>query len=268
MENTKNVINSYVEYAKFYDYDQRNITKDDIPFFIDYAKKVNGDILELACGTGRVLLPLAKEGFNVTGIDKTEEMLEQFKKKLSNFEVASKVTLYNADMTSFDLGREFPLVTIPYRTFQLLIDEEDQKNCLKMVRNHLTDDGLFIITVFFPGGLDESWTTYPEQEDWVLKNEQNGLSYKGTNVKKGIDVKNQIMYPQLKVYETDKNGNENVYTQEIGLKYYEEDQIIGLLQNSGFSIEEKFGYYDKRPIGKGSEMIFVCKKVTNVKKRI
>lgn len=255
-------VNDYTDFAHLYDFDDRSITKDDIPFFLEYAKKINGDILELACGTGRVLLPLAKAGFNVWGLDITKEMLEQFKMKLSREteDVQNRVTLIEQDMTSFKLDKKFSMITIPYRTFQLLINDTDQINCLKNVHSHLSDNGTFILTVFRPGQLTEDWTKYPEQEDWSRKDEETGITYKATNAKTGIDVNKQIIYPDLNYYITEKSGEVKKLTQRVALKYYQEYQIKNLLQETGFEVVEEFGYYDKRPLGEGTEYILVCKK--------
>jgi 2-polyprenyl-3-methyl-5-hydroxy-6-metoxy-1,4-benzoquinol methylase len=55
--------------ARLFDVDNRDLLQDDIPFYIEYAKQHQGDILELGCGTGRMALSLAAEGFRVTGLD-------------------------------------------------------------------------------------------------------------------------------------------------------------------------------------------------------
>ena len=83
MGNNKEV-NLFRVTASLYDLDQRNITKDDIPFYLEYASKLHGSILELACGTGRVTIPLANEGYNIWGIDLSKEMLDQLKVKMEN----------------------------------------------------------------------------------------------------------------------------------------------------------------------------------------
>ena len=75
--------NLFQKAAFLYDYDDRDIVKDDIPFYLEYAAKYPGDILELACGTGRVALVLAQNGHQVYGIDLSGSMLEQFRSKLA-----------------------------------------------------------------------------------------------------------------------------------------------------------------------------------------
>lgn len=144
--------------------------QDDLPFYLERARLAGGDILELACGTGRVGIPLARAGFRVTGVDLSSDMLARFREKLQREDeaTASRVELREADMADFDLGRTFPLVIIPFRSFQLLTEEDQAIRCLRNVRRHLRKDGTFIVNVFKPyGKLDESWVQ-PEMEDWVV----------------------------------------------------------------------------------------------------
>lgn len=95
--------------AGLYDLDERPVTTDDVPFYVKWAKS---PVLELGCGTGRVLIPLAQEGFEVHGLDLSREMLLELEKKLP---ADSRVQLYHADMCEFDLRRNFPFVIIPLR---------------------------------------------------------------------------------------------------------------------------------------------------------
>lgn len=166
MSNNKKV-NLYRVTASLYDLDQRNITKDDISFYLEYASKLHESILELACGTGRVTIPLANEGYNIWGIDLSKEMLGQLKVKMKNLqkEAKQRIHITHADMTNFELGRVFSLIIIPFRSFQSLTSEEQQKACLHTIYRHLSEDGHFIINVFKPyAQLDKSWIQ-PEASD-------------------------------------------------------------------------------------------------------
>ena len=74
------------------------------------------------------------------------------------------------------------------------------------------------------------------------------------------DVENQIIYPELIYYVTDQDGIEEKIVEPLSLKYYYEEQMRNLLQSNGFKIIEEIGYYDRRPISEGPELIFICKK--------
>ena len=261
MGNNKEV-NLFRVAAGLYDLDQRNITKDDISFYLEYASKLPGSILELACGTGRVTIPLANEGYNICGIDLSKEMLDQLKVKMENLqeEVKQRIHITQADMTNFELGRVFSLIIIPFRSFQLLISEEQQKACLHTVHRHLSEEGYFIINVFKPyAQLDKSWIQ-PEILDWETVDPVTGNKVQRTHIRREIDLENQIIYPELIYYVTDQDGIEEKIVEPLALKYYYEEQIRNLLQSNGFKIVEEMGYYDRRQISEGPELIFICKK--------
>jgi len=255
--------NLYRATANFYDLDQRNVVQDDIPFYIERAKRIQGDVLELACGTGRVLLPMAQAGINVWGLDLSKEMLDQLDPKKSRLDqnVKDRIHTIHGDMSNFDLERKFSLIIIPFRGFQALTTNEQQKSSLQIIHRHLVDDGLFIIDVFRPyAQLDESWMLQDEIEDWTYSDLNTGINVKRTNKRTKIDVEKQIIYPELIYYITDQNGKEERIVEPLALKYYYEEQLRELLLSNGFEIVEEMGYYDGRSIKDGPELIYVCKK--------
>ena len=100
--------------AWLYDVDNRDNLHDDIPFYLEYAKEKQGEVLELGCGTGRVALALAAEGFRVTGLDLSEQMLDVFRTKLTDKpELAEKITFVHSNMADFTFDRKFGMVIAP-----------------------------------------------------------------------------------------------------------------------------------------------------------
>ncbi|MDF2964602.1 MAG: Methyltransferase type 12, partial [Paenibacillus sp.] len=116
-------INRYRSTAHLYDLDDRGIVKDDIPFYIERAKDIQGEILEIACGTGRVTIPLARAGHKVAGLDLSRNMLQVLENKLicESEDVRRNIELIEGDMTEFEFNRQFPFIITPFRAFQLLI---------------------------------------------------------------------------------------------------------------------------------------------------
>ena len=140
-------------------------TRPDVQFYVDEAGDAGGSVLEIGCGTGRVLLPIARAGHTITGVDASRYMLERCQTKLraEPGEVQARVTLHLRDARSFDLGRKFDLVTAPFRVVQHLTTIEDQLGFLGSVSRHLAPGGRLAFDVFNPnfailvsaGGMEE-----------------------------------------------------------------------------------------------------------------
>lgn len=254
--------NLYLKSAYLYDFDNRDIVKSDIAFYLEYAAKYPGAILELACGTGRVSLVLAQNGCQIQGIDLSERMLEQFELKLRDQPkwVRDNIRLDKCDMSNFQLNQDYSLIIAPFRAFQSLTSEESQRNCLKCVYQHLANQGIFIINVFKPyTTMDESWV-YPEMIQWEVIDEKTGNKIIKKHRGPKIDVKRQIIYPEMIYQVIEPGGKLTEVFEPLELKYFYYDQLKDLLEAEGFEIKEEYGYYDKANISDGNELIFICGK--------
>jgi SAM-dependent methyltransferase len=118
----------------------------DVEYFTKLARKA-GRVLELACGTGRTLVPMAKVA-RATGLELSREMLESCKARVEAAKV--KTTLIRGDMRDFNLKQKFPLIVIPYRAFQHLVEVRDQRACLECCRKHLARGGRLVVNLFDP----------------------------------------------------------------------------------------------------------------------
>src|SRR2546423_431906 len=109
-------------------------------------------MLELGFGTGRILLPIARAGTTVVGLDNSRHMLERCRTKLGaeSAAVRGRVTLHQAGMRDFDLGATYALIIAPFRVVQHLTTIDDQLAFLANVRRHLARGGRFIFDVFNP----------------------------------------------------------------------------------------------------------------------
>jgi SAM-dependent methyltransferase len=256
----ENIKNRYVNSADLYDLDQRDNLLADIPFYLEYAGKQNGNILELGCGTGRVSLELAKAGYFVTGLDLSEPMLEIYKSKINKLpiDIQEKIKTINGNMADFSINKKFSLVIAPFRAFQALTNDDDIKNCLKCIKNHLNINGKFIFNAFRPYKiLDETWC-FEDRIQWERKDSEKGIHVVKKDCGEKIDIKNQIIYPKFTYEVTDNNGNIEKYIEHLELKYYYHEQIKKLLENNGFKIMEEYGWYDKSKIENGREIIIIC----------
>ena len=259
---TKNI---YRETAWIFDIEHRRmehgVTASDIPFYLEYANRQQGEVLELGCGTGRVAMALAAEGFRITGLDLSEQMLDVFREKLkAGPELAGKITLVHGNMADFSFDRKFALITAPFRAFQAVTAQEDIENTLSCVREHLSDDGIFIVNVFNPNKdpLDESWCR-PEEFIDEITDEQQGIRIARYECRERIDLANQIIYPYLAYGVTYPDGRTERLVEPLQMKYYYSRQLRAEVEKAGFVIINEFSSYDKSPPG-GGEIILICKR--------
>ena len=269
METTKNI---YRQAASIYDIVHENKPPmPDVPFYLEYAKQVcgengdKGEILELGCGTGRVSFPLAKEGFHVTGLDLSKQMLDIFQSKLSiatkvHPEIARRIKIIHGNMADFSIGRKFAIITAPFRAFQSVTSQKDIAGTLSCIREHLAESGFFIVNVFNPNKnpLDEDWCR-PEVFVDEIVDEETGIRVEQYECRERIDTVNQIIYPYLAYNVAYPDGRTERLVEHLQLKYYYSPQLRAEIEKSGMEIVEEFSWYDKQPPG-GREIIFVCRR--------
>ncbi len=124
----------------------------DVDFYVRAARACDGPVLELGAGTGRVTWPIGQAGGEIVGLDNSPWMIEVARAKAERHAlvVQRRVEFVRGDMRSFDLGREFALVIIPFRAFQGLITPAAQRESLRCIWRHLGEGGLLIIDLFDP----------------------------------------------------------------------------------------------------------------------
>ncbi len=120
--------------------------KNDIEFYKEIVRKCRGKVLELACGTGRLLVPFKKAGADVEGLDISIDMLDICEDKLKKNKLSAK--LYTKDISNFKLDNKYELIFISGGSFQLIDSFEGAETALKNVYDHLEPGGLFVLDIF------------------------------------------------------------------------------------------------------------------------
>jgi len=124
----------------------------DVAFYERVARETGGPVLELACGTGRIALPLAKAGLHVTGVDQSEAMLAIARRKLAAVSpsVQERLSFVHQSMIQLDLGQRFGFAFVPFRSFQHLLTIDLQRKSLEAIRRHLQPGGRLALHLFDP----------------------------------------------------------------------------------------------------------------------
>lgn len=222
---------------------------DDIPFYVDEALRCGGPVLELGCGTGRVTLPIARAGVDVTGLDSSRGMLDAARRKGGD----TPVTLLHGDMRDFSLGRRFALVIIPFRGFLSLLTVEDQVSALDCIRHHLLPGGRLVFNVFQP---DLNMLVQPGDGAYHLRDVNDPESGRRLVIwhQSSCDNYNQVVHARLIVDELDESGTAvGRFYRDFRLRYAHRWELHHLLTNSGYEIVDLYGDFDRTPFDEDSE---------------
>lgn len=255
----------YAAIADLYDHVVPYRDRADVSFYVDAALASGGPVLEVGCGSGRILIPTARAGIATTGVDLSEAMLRVCRSRLDAEPAAvrDRVTLLRADMRSLDLGREFPLVTLPFRPFQHLLTVEDQMAALASLRRHMTPNGRLILDLFNPSlealladNLGKEIAGEPEFST------PDGRRVVRTHKFVAKDLFRQVVDVELLHDVTHPDGRAERLVQAFTMRYLFRFEAEHLLARCGFAVEDLFADYDRSPIGSKTpgELIFVAKK--------
>jgi SAM-dependent methyltransferase len=251
--------------AEYYDAAYERIRPKDIDFYIDYAEEAGGRTLELACGTGMILVPIAISGSEITGLDLSPYMLKKCREKLAkqSKDVRARVRLIQGNMTDFATGETYSLVIIPFRSFQHLLLVEEQKACLNCIHKHLDPHGKLIIDVFHPkpDRLVPNPKYTEEIEDLPETLLPDGVKLRRTNRMAGYHRDQQYNDIELIYYVSYPDGRTERLVQSFPMRYYYRYEMEHLLEFCGFRVVDLFGNFDKSAFSTDSpEMIFVAEK--------
>lgn len=154
----------YVD-AELYDHEYKR-RKDDVRWYRALAEEHGDPVLELGCGSGRLLVPLVRDDeIAVTGVDLSAQMLRRCEERLANApaEARARATLVRADFRALSLGRRFPLVVSPFNAMMHLYDRADVERFFAVVQAHLAPDGVFAFDVINP---DMKWLSRDPHKRW------------------------------------------------------------------------------------------------------
>ena len=240
------------------------VVEGDAAFYLDLARAAPGPTLELGCGTGRLLAPLAREGIEVTGLDLSQAMLAEAKRQLKREakDVRARVTFVRGDMTDFTLDGQFGLIFVAFRSFMMLDTPEAQRRCLERIHHHLAPGGTVSIDLFDPllGRLEPG----KKSRKWARLNEV--IHPETLNVVR-IDVAGRTNVPLRQVFEETwrftERGPKGVVRREkevLRMRWTYRHEMRYLLELAGFEQIEEYSDYHRSPPAYGKEQVWVARK--------
>jgi len=244
----------YEDSAQYYDLAPAYQSRTDAAFYLARSLEAHGPVLELGCGSGRVLVPIARAGVDITGLDASPAMLEICRARLRAEGLSAPTVL--GDMRHFDLARKFALITIPFRPFQHLLDPPDQIACLESVRRHLAPEGRFLFDVFDPRmdlitGLDGVETVEFEFTA------PNGRAMRRSVKRIRHDRVRQVQHMEL-IFTDQQTGAREAMP--LVMRYFFRYELEHLLARCGFEVMEVLGDFDGSAVGATPKELIVLSK--------
>jgi SAM-dependent methyltransferase len=236
----------------------------DVPFYLDLARQTGGPVLELGCGTGRVLLAIARAGIAIDGLDNSLPMLDRLRRKLEldTTHDPARVRVLEGDMRNFRSRRTYALVIIPFRPLQHMYTVYDQLAALRTAAFHLQDGGLVAFDVYYPkfekiiSGfgqevLEMEWRD-PADPRKVIRRYYRKDSHDKIGQKIGLTF-------TFRTWDGDKLLSQE--TEGLQMSYYTYPHLRALFMLAGLVVQQEYGSFSKAPLDNNAEeMIFVLGK--------
>lgn len=251
--------------AELYDYEYRR-RRADVRWYADLARRVLGDggrILELGAGSGRVTVPLARDGHQVVALDQSRPMLAALEARRARLPptVRDRIEVRTGDLRSFALGRRFGLVIAAFNVLEHLYTRVELDACLRAVRRHLAPGGVFAFDVQLP---DPAWLARDPSRRWS----RTRFTHPRTGEKvwystsHDYDPVSQIAMIRL-YYTPDGGGDEEVVL--LSQRKYFPAELEALIAFSGLRVVEQYGDFLGAPLGPDAEsQVLVCRSSTSI----
>ncbi len=238
----------------------------DVSFYVTQALQAGGPVLELACGTGRILIPIAQAGVHITGLDLSPAMLARAQQKLAALpaDVQQCARLVQGDMSNFSLDQRFALIMIPFNSFALLATPERQRAALHCIYNHLEPGGRFAFSIFDPsipiisahiGQLGNAVKRYKEFDD-----PDTGRRVVVYDARE-YDLIAQTVRQEWVFEQVTKAGKmvRREHTKLL-LRYAFRYENQYLLELCGFEIEALYGDFQRGPFRHGYQQVWIARR--------
>lgn len=248
----------YAAFAPFYHAWSARMTED-IDFYVRRAEEVDGPVVELGAGTGRVSIPIAKRGRPVIAVDASRGMIELGRARAKEAGVGDRISWVHARMQEYVATPNVPLVIIPFRSFIHLTSIEDQARALANIHASLVPGGRLALNLFIPDPavmvehhrrrIQQGEFQDGDGRDCILYGEQ---TYELTTQRMHLRAICEVREDErlVETLEADLEAS-LVYPREME----------HLLARAGFEVEALYGWFDERPLAEDSrEMIWVARK--------
>jgi SAM-dependent methyltransferase len=225
----------------------------DLPFWVALAEREDGPVVEWGAGTGRLAVPLAGAGFDVTAVEVSENMIDKGREK------GDAVEWSRGDMRYVKLGRRYGLAVCAFNSFLCLLSVDDSLAFLRNARDHLEPDGLLGIEVsaFTPEELCEGEDGPALRHDFTRKRGTPLRTLERFSVSQ-YDAASQLLRMRLFYELYDRVGAlENKRTHDLIIRIVGRGELELMLRLAGFEVEAVYGGFEGEPFTAGSDHLIV-----------
>lgn len=227
-------------------YDGLNTFLSDLPFYKKWLPKdKDAKILELCCGTGRLTLPIAKDGYNICGVDYTSSMLERAKVKAA--EAGLEINFIEADVRTLNLQERFDLIFIPFNSIHHLYQNEDLFKTLAGCKNHLKEGGIFLLDCFNP---NIQYIVEGEREQKIIA-EYTTTDGREVVIKQTMRYENATQINRIKWHYFIDGQFHSI--QNMDMRLFFPQELDSYLKDAGFKIIHKFGNFEEEAFSDSAE---------------
>lgn len=228
-----------------------------VPFYLGLAREASGAVAEFACGTGRLLIPIAREGIEVWGVESPGAMTARLGRRLMDEpeETRRFVKLVEADPAKVDLGREFALVFVAFGGLQLYLDDEALAAFLATLARHVAPGGVAAFDLIRPDGTARAQSGIMRHA-WTMERRR----FRETVSRfESLTVDESAGLLQLAVFldTVDETGQIARRVVQQKLRYLQEDGVRSLLGGHGLEVEGLFGSAVGGPVDDSVDRMFV-----------
>lgn len=231
----------YVD-AALYDHEYKR-RRADVRFYQALAKEVASPVLELGCGTGRLLLPLVRDGHTVVGVDVSGAMLARCRARLARLPepARARAELVRADFRDLDLRRRFPLVVCPFNAFMHLYTRDDVERFLAGVRRHLRPGGLFVFDVLNP---DLKWLSRDPTKRWARTRFRHPTTGERMVYTTNLVYDAPLQIAFMRIYYAPERPGAREKVVRLTHRYFYPLELEALLHYNGFEVLAHDGGFD------------------------
>ena len=245
-------VNPFDRFARLYDWEHDGYLID-IDVHVGFARRFGGPLVELACGSGRLLAPLAEAGIDVTGVDSSAPMLDRARERLAR--LGLQATLVQQSLQELSLNRLFRTILIGLDSFGLLLTRAEQVRTLRAARAHATHDARLILDLAngnLRGGNDREELLH----DLTLPDPETGRPITKFVLRRP-EPDRQLDELVFFYDEQDERGYLRRSSIELKLRWFTRNELELLLESAGWQIQELYGSYELEPYGPTSERIIL-----------